>query len=108
MADDIRVVDSELQACAGEYMQSLSTLNEAVREYREALEALKSDWTGRAFAIMSAHVANLTMKIYSSFDRVTDAIKELGDVEQLFEENEQKLKSRFANQDVGTKSPFVG
>jgi len=108
MADDIRVVDSELQACASEYVQSLSTLNEAVREYREALEALKSDWTGRAFAIMSAHVANLTMKIFSSFDRVTDAIKELGDVEQMFEENENKLKTRFVNQDVGTKSPFGG
>lgn len=108
MADDIRVVDSELHACAGEYMQSLSTLNEAVHEYREALEALKSDWTGRAFAIMSAHVANLTMKIFESFERVTDAIKELGDVGNLFEENENKIKTRFANQDVGTKSPFGG
>ena len=108
MADDIRVVDSELQACASEYVQSLSTLNEAVREYREALEALKSDWTGRAFAIMSAHVANLTMKIMGSFERVTDAIKELGDVEQMFEENESKLKARFSNQDTGTKSPLGG
>ena len=106
MADDIRVVDSELQACANEYRQSLETLNDAVREYRDALDALQNDWTGRAFAIMSAHVVNLTMKIMGSFERVTDAIKELGDVENLFNENEAKLVSKFNNQDTGIKSPF--
>ena len=108
MADDIRVVDSELQACANEYRQSLQTLNEAVREYQEALNALKSDWTGRAFAIMSAHVAELTAKIVGSFERVNDAISELGEVEVLFEENEVKQKAKFMNQDTGTKSPFGG
>lgn len=108
MADEIRVVDSELQACAREYMQSLDTLTDAVHEYKEALEALKSDWTGRAFIIMSGHVANLTQKIFGSFERVTDAIKELGDVERVFEENEKKISTTMKNQDVGTKSPFGG
>lgn len=108
MANDIRVVDSELQACAAEYAQSLQTLNEAVREYQQALSALQSDWTGRAFLIMSGHVAQLTEKIIKSFDRVNDAIGELGEVEELFNENENKQRTRFANQDVGTKSPFGG
>ncbi|MGN0996880.1 MAG: WXG100 family type VII secretion target [Candidatus Ventricola sp.] len=108
MANEIRVVDSELQACANEYRQSLRTLNDAVREYQSALNALRTDWTGRAFAIMSAHVVNLTGKIINSFERVNDAISELGEVEALFEENEQKQKSKFMSQDTGTKSPFGG
>lgn len=108
MADNIVVYDQDLQACAREYTQALETLNEAVREYNQALEALRSDWTGRAFAIMSGHVANLTSKIMGSFERVTDAIKELGDVANIFNENEDKLLSRMKNQDTGTKSLFVG
>ena len=108
MANNIVVDRERLQTCVSEYNQSLETLNEAVNEYRDALDALRSDWTGRAFAIMSAHVANLTLKITGSFERVTDAIKELGDVENLFAQNEEKLKTGFMNQDTGTKSPFGG
>ena len=108
MADKIQVSTPELQACAGEYLMSLQTLQEAVSEYRNALEALKSDWTGVAFAAMMAHVVDLTGKIVGSFERVTDAVSELGDVSDLFEENENKLKNKFSSQDVGTKSPFAG
>ena len=108
MADQIRVVDSELQECAKEYTASLGTLQEAVREYVDALDALRSDWTGRAFAIMSGHVINLTTKLTESFERVTDAVTELTQVEQLFEENEARQKSVYNSQDVGTKSPFGG
>lgn len=106
MADDIRVVDSELQQCAAEYKASLQTLGEAVREYQQAIEALSHDWTGRAAVIMCGHVISLAGKIFESFDRVNDAIDELGGVEELFEANEAKQKNVYANQDVGTKSPF--
>lgn len=108
MADNIVVHDQELQACAREYTQALETMNEAVLEYSQALKALRSDWTGRAFIIMSSHVANLTSKIMGSFERVTDAIRELGDVANLVKANEQNIRARFVNQDTGTKSPFVG
>lgn len=108
MANDIRVPGSELQACAAEYAQSLQTLNEAVREYQQALNALKSDWTGRAAVIMSGNAAQLAVRIAELFERVTDGITELGEVEVLFNENESGLKARFANQDVGSKSPFGG
>lgn len=108
MADIIRVESSELQACAAAYRSSLETLNDAVHTYQEALNALRSDWTGRAFVIMSAKVAEMVAKIVGSFDRVNDAINELNETENMFNENEQKLKSNFSNLDVGTKSPFAG
>lgn len=108
MADNIRVVDSELQACVTAYRNAFQTLQSCVRLYETALNALKSDWTGRAFAIMLVKVVDLITKIKESFDRVNDAMSELQQVEALFEENEQKLQSNFNALDAGSASPFNG
>lgn len=108
MPDRIVVESSELQTCAREYRQAQDVIEQAVREYADALNALRSDWSGDAFEIMHAHVEDLKEKITASIERVNDAIKELGDVEVLFAENENKIKTRATNQDVGTKSRFIG
>ncbi|MBP3645509.1 MAG: hypothetical protein J6K55_03700 [Clostridia bacterium] len=108
MADNIRVVDSELQACVAAYRNSLDVLQTAVRTYEAAMNALRSDWTGKAFVIMIAKVVDLVNKIKASFERVNDAISELQAVENLFEENESKLKGNFDALDAGSQSPFGG
>ncbi len=106
--DKIRVVDVELHACAAAYLKSLETLRGAVATYQKSLQALSSDWTGRAFLIMSAKVADLTAKIVKSYDRVIDAVSELGEVESIFTENESEIKGMVSNLDAGTRSPFGG
>ena len=107
MADKIYVVDTELDACAAAYKNSLETLRSAVQTYEQALNALQNDWTGRAFVIMAGKVAHLTMSIAKSFDRVYDAVSELGGVKTVFNEKEQQLKSKIDSLEVGSKSPFA-
>ena len=108
MPDQIRVESSELEACVAAYKTSLSTLEDAVNTYEKALDALRNDWTGRAFAAMSAKVLSLVLQIRNSFQRVNDAVEELNFTKDLFEENEAKLTNRFTSLDEGTKSPFEG
>lgn len=108
MAERIVCSKEEFESCIAAYKGSMETLQGAVATYEQALNALSSDWTGRAFAAMCAKVASLTMRIKSSFDRVTDAISELEAVEKLFEENETSLTGKFNALDVGSKSNFAG
>lgn len=108
MANQIRVETSELAACAAAYRASLNTLQECVQQYHNALDALRNDYTGKAFAIMSGKVVSMLAKITGSFVRVEDAISELGATQQLFEENEAALRGKFDALDAGTKSPFMG
>ena len=91
MADHINVESSALSACAARYVVAGVKLAQCTATYTQALGALSSDWTGKAFAIMS--------KGY-------DAIKELGGVKEQFEEAENALKGTFASMDTGT-SPFA-
>ncbi len=108
MADKIVQTSESMLACVSAYTSALSTLQDCVREFQNAINALENDYTGAAFAIMLVKVLDLIAKITKSFDRVQDAIKELGQVRELFEENEQKQQAMYANLDTGTKSPFVG
>lgn len=108
MADKIRVESTELEACVAAYRKSLETLNDSVHTYEQALDALRNDWTGRAFVLMSGKVAQMVMQIKNSFERVNDAISELEETKNLFNENESKLASNFNNLDAGNKSPFAG
>ncbi|MBE5801780.1 MAG: hypothetical protein E7319_05765 [Clostridiales bacterium] len=108
MADKIVVIDSEFQACISAYRSSLETLQNAVQVYEGAMNALRNDWTGRAFVIMLAKVVDLVAKIKASYDRVNDAISELQNTSALFEENENALKGKFDGLDAGSKSPFGG
>ena len=108
MADRIEVSSPELQACASKYAQTLQQLHEAVNDYHRAIDALSQDWTGAAALIVLGNVLNLTGKITESFDRVTDAIKELNTAESLYDENENKQQGVYNAIDVGVKSPFAG
>lgn len=108
MADIVKVRSEELQECAARYLRSLGTMRECVSEYQNALEALSNDWTGRAFIIMSGKVAAMVAKIIASFDRINDAVSELGEVKALLEETESTLKSQAEALDVGTQSEFQG
>ena len=98
---DIRYQESPKELC-------LQQLQEAVNDYRNAIDALKQDWTGAAALIVLGNIVNLTGKIIKSFDRVNDAVKELGVAENLYDENEQKQQGVYNAIDVGMKSPFQG
>lgn len=107
MANDIKVFDeAAFEACISSYKNSLQTLQGAVSTYEQALNALRNDWTGRAFAVMCGKVVQMVAKIRSSFDRVTDAIDELQGTKELFINSENELKSKFSSLDAGSKSPF--
>ena len=107
-ANNIVVSDSELQACVAAYKSSLETLQNAVQAYENALNALRSDWTGKAFVMMVGKVVDLISKIKASYERVNDAISELNAVKAEFIENEAKLKGNFNALDAGSVSPFNG
>lgn len=108
MAEHIRCSKEAFETCVNSYKNSLETLQNAVSTYEQALNALSSDWTGRAFVAMCGKVVSMVARIKSSFDRVTDAITELEAVDKLFEENETALTNNFNALDAGSKSPFAG
>lgn len=106
MADIIRVDSADLQQCASKYLSALGTLKDAYNAYIKSLNALNSDWTGRAFLIMSGKVASMGKNIARSFEKLTDAVTELNAVSELNQETESGIKSQVASQQVGTESPF--
>lgn len=106
MADIIRADSAELQQCASKYLSALATLKDAYAAYTKSLNALRSDWTGRAFVIMSGKVATMGINIAKSFEKLTDAVSELNEVRELNQETESGIKSQIGNQQVGNESPF--
>lgn len=106
MADIIRVESGDLQQCVARYTSALSTLKDAYSSYTRSLQDLRSDWTGRAFAIMAAKVAAMGVNIAKSFDKLTDAISELNEFNELAQDTESEIKSKVASFDVGNESPF--
>ena len=105
MADKITVSPEELSACAAAYLKASRKLNEATATYNQALQKLSSDWTGKAFQIMSGKVAQMVKNIGESYTKCYDAVSELTNVKTLFEENEQSVKSTFTSLETGS-SPF--
>lgn len=108
MADYIDYKSSDLEACAAAYRGSLQKLQTAVSTYEQALNALRSDWTGKAFIIMAGKVVTMVLRIKESFDRVTDAMDELGQVQALMDETEQTNVTKMSGLEVGSESPFGG
>lgn len=108
MAERIVCSEAEFQTCIAAYKGSLEQLQSAVSIYEEALNALNSDWTGKAFVIMMGKVVSMIKNIKQSFDRVTDAVNELEAVDKLFAEHETTLTGKFNTLDAGRKSSFGG
>ena len=105
MADVIRVESAQFEACKARYRSALQTLQECVEKYNKSLEDLRNDYTGKAFMIMSGKVATMSMNIKRSFEKVTDVLDELTEVEDTFAQNEDKLKGAANSKDEGKKSP---
>lgn len=105
MAERIQVSSEDLQACAAAYAQAAQKLMQASQTYSQALQRLSSDWTGRAFAIMSTKVFAMLKNLGQSYHKCVDAISELIAVKGMFEENEASIQSNVNALDVGT-SPF--
>lgn len=105
MADKIDVSSADLSVCATRYAAAGVKLAQCTATYVQALAALSNDWTGKAFIIMSGKIIEMTKNLGESYAKCYDAIKELGDVKDLFEEAENHLKTSFSGLDVGT-SPF--
>lgn len=105
MADKINVSSADLSACAARYTMAGAKLVQCTVTYTQALAALSSDWTGKAFAIMSIKVAQMVKNLAESYTKCLDAVSELTDVKEQFEETENALKGTFSGLDVGD-SPF--
>lgn len=108
MADRIVASSEAFEACVASYKGSLEKLQGAVSTYEQALEALRNDYTGRAFVAMAAKVVAMSGKIKASFERVHDAITELEAADKVYTENETSIANDFKAVEVGTKSPFAG
>ena len=106
MADKQKVSVQDIEACKARYLSSLSTLQDSVAKYEKSLMDLSSDYTGAAFAIMSAKVIKRGADLKRSFDKLKDAVTELGEVKDIYEENEQNISNSANNLDVGAESPF--
>lgn len=107
MADLIRQDTSDLQQCINQYRGALGTLKDSYAHFTKSLEALRSDWTGAAFAIMAAKVAAMGVNIARSFNNLEDAVTELSQIIELTEETEGSIKSTVSNAEIGTDSPFA-
>lgn len=107
MADRIRVDSNELQQCVREYSSAMNVVLDAVKLYTDSLQALAHDYTGKAAAIMSVKVVQLTANITQAAGRAADAISELTEVKSLFETNESALQSKGSQLDEGVQSPFT-
>lgn len=109
MASEMIIVDSaKVQECVSKYKAAEDKLEEAVSSLEKAVDALKSDWTGRAIVAMAAAVAVLVLKIRKSIARVNDATEELNFVAQKTEETESTVTKRMGSLDVGEASAFNG
>lgn len=108
MADRVIVDSAELQQCANEYQNALSTVLDAVTLYTNALQALAHDYTGAAAMVMSGKVLDLTGKIIAAAGRATDAISDLRQTQTIFEEGEARITNKANQADAGTASPFQG
>lgn len=106
MPNKIVIDSSDLQQCVARYTSALATLRDAHASYTRSLEDLRSDWTGRAFVIMSGKVAAMGINIAKSFDKLTDAISELNEMNELAQDTENDIKGKIAAYDVGSESPF--
>lgn len=106
MADIQKVSVQDIEACKVRYLTALSTLQECVAKYEKSLNDLSNDYTGRAFVIMSAKVVKMSLDLKKSFEKLTDVVSELGEVKDIYEENESNISSRANSLDVGTASPF--
>lgn len=106
MADIQKVNVQEIEACKARYMSALSTLMDCVAKYEKSLMDLSSDYTGAAFAIMSGKVVKMSVDLKRSFEKLKDAVSELGEVKEAYEENEQSITASANSLESGTESPF--
>lgn len=106
MADRIIVSSEEIQQCISKYRSALDVVKDAYSLYTKSLEALRSDWTGKAFAIMAAKAALMYLNISKSFNNIEDAMSELNAIAELAQDTENAIKGTISKQDVGNTSPF--
>lgn len=105
---DVKKFDTEaIVECVNRYNSALSTLQSAYDSFQKSIDALNSDWTGRAFAAMSLKVADMAVNIKRSFDKIEDATSELTEVNGHIESVESSLKSKNDSIETGSASPFV-
>lgn len=106
MADMLRFDTQDLQQCINQYNGAMSTLKDSYNHFVKSLNALSSDWTGRAFVIMSGKVAAMGANIARSFNNLDDAVTELQQMIDLTQETEGEIKTTIGNAEIGTESPF--
>ena len=106
MANQITVSPEEIRATASRYQSELQTVMDGFQSYVNAINKLSNDWTGVAFAAMSAKVAVLTRNLYAAHDRINDAVSELKQSADLYEQVENDLGGKMGSIEAGSPPPF--
>lgn len=106
MANVFRGNSDDFDTCVARYKNALNTTQEAYQSYIKSLEDLRSDWTGKAFLIMSAKVAAMGSNIAKSFDQINKTISDLQQVKNEILTNESSMTTKANNLEVGNESPF--
>lgn len=104
MADRILVSTAEMSATIGKYNDAQSTMMEAQKSMKAALDNLNGCWKGPAWAAMMAKWAQIEANIVKSEMAVNRSIVALQNTIMTYDEGENSNKATSSALDVGSQS----
>ena len=104
MADRILVSTAEMSATISKYNDAQSTMMDAQKAMKSALDNLNGCWKGPAWAAMMAKWAQIEANIVKSQLAVNRSIVALQNVIMTYNQGEDANKSTGGALDVGTQS----
>ena len=107
MADIIHVSTEELRDAVGKFKNNQQQLQMAYLQMSNAVRTVDGTWNGDASEAFKAQFDQMYKHIEETEAKVQDAIDELTNAAQIYDEVEQTNQQIFANLDVGT-SAFGG
>ncbi|MBQ8110574.1 MAG: WXG100 family type VII secretion target [Clostridia bacterium] len=104
MADKILVSTSEMNATITKYNDAQSTMQEAQKSMRAALDNLNGCWKGPAWAAMMYKWTQIEANILKSQAAVNRSIVALRNTISHYDEGEDTNKSTGSSLDVGSQT----
>lgn len=104
MADKILVSTAEMNATVARYQQAQSTMMDAQKSMKAAMEHLQNCWKGPAWAAMLLKWTEIEGNIVRSQEAVLRSVRALKNTIQAYDDAEEANKGTANAQEVGTKS----
>lgn len=105
MADIIKVSAEELRSAAGKFSNCQQELQTAYLTMSNAVRALDGSYDGDASEAFKAQFDAMYKNIEQTEAKVQDAVDEVKQAADIYDEVENKLSGEFTGLDTGT-SPF--